>query len=72
MATLKSDKNEQRAVKQRQQRVKNKSKKKEEGEELKALRREVYELEEDEALMSKLISDSNIYINMIKNGEIKM
>ena len=65
--------NEQRAVKQRQQRVKNKSKKKEEGEELKALRREVYELEEDEALMSKLISDSkDIYINMIKNGEIKM
>ena len=65
--------NEQRAVKQRQQQVKNKSKKKEEGEELKALRREVYELEEDEALMSKLISDSkDIYINMIKNGEIKM
>ena len=65
--------NEQRAVKQRQQRVKNKSKKKEEGEELKALRREVYELEEDEALMSKLISDSkDIYISMIKNGEIKM
>ena len=64
-------KNPENTKRLREQRVKDKKKKLTFKQELEALRREVAELERDEALMSELISESQeIYIGMIQTGEL--
>ena len=67
----KNPKNPQNTERLRQQRIKDKKKKLTFQQELEALRREVEELERDEALMSELIGEAhNIYLGMIGTGEL--
>lgn len=67
----KNPKNPQNTERLRQQRIKDKKKKLTFQQELEALRREVEELERDEALMSKLIGEAhNNYLEMIGTGEL--
>ena len=64
-------KNPENTKRLRQQRVKDKEKKQTFQQELEALRIEVAELERNEALMSRLISETQeIYLGMIESGEL--
>ena len=64
-------KNPQNTERLRLQRIKDKKKKQTFKQELEALRKEVEELERDEALMSELIGEAhNIYLGMIGTGEL--
>ena len=67
----KNPKNPENTERLREQRIKDKQKKQTFQQELEALRREVTELERDEALMSELICESQkIYLGMIQTGEL--